>query len=411
MSSIIYNLFATPESESPARSMRNMMISGAEDDGFLLTYADMLKLQLNKNRTLIMIRDSVTAVKHSRARGLIIPYGRRFYEINLTPTGGDIDVLSAFGTAAKKAKFIETLFTYVCELSPLLRNRVYTFYYYAIDTFDRLGTPYSLADLMAIDIELVIDAVNMSTLGPVDKGRRLRFLEDDKMYESFAEFDSYIIQLESAGIVRVLSGEKTCADVLGGGSVCVVTGFAGEDKGTREILLNAMLYALNAYIERSARSHPVSVVLDGMDCLKGDLAKTLLEYNDGMDCVTYALVNDISKYVMTYGNELLEHVNSFLVFNQGSTANAEFWSGFFGSREVQESHIGFGVKKGGFGPFGGPWGVGVVPAPHKKGDMHIGFQKVNKPIYPPATFQELRPYQVMCYRRVPLLRKKERIEV
>ncbi|MBO5714875.1 MAG: hypothetical protein J6S23_00590 [Clostridia bacterium] len=406
---IICKLFERMDADNIAKSLGNMMISGVENVGRITAYRDLIIHQLNKNRTLLIFQDAVTSEKYSQTKSLITPFEKRIYDISLSSSDNQIDILTAFNTPEDKATFIVTLFGYVADISETLRNKAYRFYYYAIDTFDKLSKPYTLKELAKIDLDYVIDAVNRSSLDDFEKNRRLRFLSDATTYSDFLDFESYMIQLESSGVCRVLSGDKSCDEVFTKGNVSIISGYASEDKKKRELLLNAVMYAVNFCAERSASKHPMSIVLNNMDFMQDEVAKALMEYNFDIDCAVYILMEDISKYIEKNGNELLEKTKSFLVFTQGSENNALFWSAFFGSRDVQERSFSYTRRKG-WNPFSRSLNSGgVVATPQKYNSTTVSFQKVNKPIYRPEIFRELRPEEVMCYLREPLLRRKSRI--
>ena len=407
---IICKLFERMETDNIAKSLGNMMISGVENAGRITAYRDLIRHQLHKNRTLLIFQDAVTSEKYSQTKALITPFGKRIYDISLSSTDNKIDILTAFNSPEDKATFIVTLFSYVADISETLRNKAYRFYYYAIDTFDKLSKPYTLNELAKIDLDYVIDAVNMSSLDGLEKNRRLRFLSDATTYSSFLDLESYMIQLESSGVCRVLSGDKNCAEAFTNGNVSIISGYASEDKKKRELLLNAVMYAVNSCAERSTSTHPMSIILNNMDFMQDEVAKALMEYNFDIDCAVYVLMEDISKYIEKNGNELLEKTKSFLVFNQGSDNNASFWSAFFGSRDVQERSFSY-TKRKSWNPFANMWDSGgVIATPRKYNSTTTNVQKVNKPIYRPEIFRELRPEEVMCYLREPLLRRKSRIE-
>lgn len=407
---IICKLFERPETDNIAKSLGNMMISGAENFGYTSTYHDLLEYQLTKNRTLLIFQDALTAEKYLQTKSLVASFGKKIFEIGLTTTTEGIDILTSFRSPEEKATFIVTLFGYISDIGESLKNKAYRFYYYAIDTFDCLGKAYKLDDLAKIDIDYVIDAINTSTLDASEKSRRIRFLSDSSTYSAFLDLESYMIQLESSGVCKVLSGEKSCSDAFDGGNVSFIVGYAREDKKKRELLLNAVLYAVNSCVESSSAVHPLSIILNNMDFMQDEVTKSLMDYNLSSDCVVYLMMEDISKYIEKNGNELLEKVKSFLVFTQGSDSNASFWSAFFGSRDVQERSFSY-TKKKSWNPFANMWDSGgVIASPKKYNSTTTNVQKVNKPIYRPEIFRELRSEEVMCYLREPLLRRKSRIE-
>lgn len=407
---IICKLFDRPETDNIAKSLGNMMISGVSNAGQTVAYKALIARQLYQNRTLLIFQDAVTAEKQSQLKALIAPYGKSVCEISLSSVDGKVDILTAFCSPEEKATFIVSLLRQISGIDETLRNRAYRLYYYAIDTLDRLGKSYTLSDLAKIDLEYVIDAVNMSSLDPLEKNRRLRFLSDATMYSVFLDLEGSMVRLESSGICKALSGSRSCLDVFSNGNVSIVSGFASEDKGNREILLNAVMYAVNSCAERSVTKSPLSIFLNNMDFMSNEVATSLMEYNFDIDCAVYVLIEDISKYIEKNGNELLEKTKSFMVFTQGSDSNASFWSAFFGSRDMQERSFSY-TKRKSWNPLSSSWdNGGVISSPRKYNSATTSIQKVNKPIYRPEVFRELRPEDVMCYLREPLLRRKLRIE-
>jgi len=409
--SVICKLFRRSELDNLAASLGNMMISGAENTGRIAAYKDLIELQLYKNRTLILFQDDITDAKYSYVRSLITPFGKKIYDIRLSAENGEIDILTAFKDASGKARFITTMLGYAGDISESLRSRVYSLFYYAIDTFDRLGRAYKLCDLMRIDPDVVALAVGESELDSFEKERRIRSLTDVTTKSAFLDIEPYMIQLENEGICRVLSGNRNCAETFSSGNVTLISGFAGDNKVMRELLLNSVMYAVNASAEGLIASHPLSVVVSNANFMNDDVAKSLMEYNTGADCAVYVVMEDISKYIEKNGNELLEKTKSFMVFTQASDPNASFWSQFFGSRDTQERSFSYTKRRGLLSILTGSWDSGgVVPGPRKYSSTTTSVQTVNKPIYRPEVFRELRPLDVMCYVREPLFRRKLRIE-
>ena len=407
---IICKLFERMETDNIAKSLGNMMISGVENAGRITAYRDLIRHQLNRNRTLLIFQDAVTSEKYSQTKALITPFGKRIYDISLSSTDNKIDILTAFNSSEKKATFVATLLSNTGSISESIRNEAFSFYHYAIESMDSVGERYTLNDLMKIKVEDAINIVTRSLTDEDIKKERLAFLDDVKTYESFRGWWPCRDILRSSGVCRVLSGDKNCAEAFTNGNVTLISGYASEDKKKRELLLNAVMYAVNSCAERYTSTHPMSIILNNMDFMQDEVAKELMEYNFDIDCAVYVLMKDISKYIEKNGNELLEKIKSFLVFTQGSDNNASFWSAFFGSRDVQERSFSY-TKRKSWNPFANMWDSGgVIATPRKYNSTTTNVQKVNKPIYRPEIFRELRPEEVMCYLREPLLRRKSRIE-
>lgn len=407
---IICKLFERPEVDNIAKSLGNMMISGVENTGRNAAYRDLVRHQLYKNRTLLIFQDNVTLEEHSQTKALISPSGRKIYDISLSSTDTNIDILTAFQSPNDKASFIVMLLLCFGNVGEEDREDASTFYSYLIRALNSLGERYTLESLMKIKVEDAIDIVKRSSMDEDDKEEAIAFLDDGKTYSSFRGWWKCRSMLKTSGICKGLSGDRTCLDVFSKGNVSIISGYTGEDEKTRKALLNAILYAVKACAERSATLHPMSIILKNMDFMDGEVAEALFEYNRSIDFVVYVLMADISKFIEKNGNQLLQKVKSFLIFAQESYGNAKFWSDFFGNRDVQERDFSYTRRKG-FNPFGTMWNTGgVVDTPKKYHSTTMGVHKVNKPIYPPEIFQNLRSDEVMCYLRDPLIRRKSRVE-
>lgn len=163
-------------------------------------------------------------------------------------------------------------------------------------------------------------------------------------------------------------------------------------------------------LEKYRRLSRVTFLIKNADFISGDHIKNTLEYNFSYYYASYIFVDDITRYIAKNGNSVLDDSKSFLVFNQGSDENAVFWSAFFGSRDVQEKSFSY-TKKKSWNPFADMMdNGGVIASPRKYNSTTTSFQKVNKPIYRPEVFRELKPNEVMSYLREPLMRRKSRIE-
>jgi len=163
-------------------------------------------------------------------------------------------------------------------------------------------------------------------------------------------------------------------------------------------------------MEKHCSTSDISFLLKDADFISGDYIKIALNYNLSYHYASYIFVDDVTKYIMKNGNDLLDMIKAVVVFTQGSDENANFWSAYFGSRDVQEKSFSY-TKKKSWNPFSNIWDSGgVVSSPRKYNTATQSFQKVNKPIYRPEVFRELRPNEAMCYLREPLYRKKARIE-
>ena len=408
---IICKLFDRLETDNIARSLGNMMISGVDNFGKRAAYNDLVKYQLLNNRTLLIFQDEVTLDEHSRLKALIATYGKKVYDVGMSSSfSKEIDIFSAFSTPYDKADFIVTMLGYLSEVSETVKTRAQGIFYHAIDYFESTGTPYNLEKIADLDLDELINLINLSSLPTAEKNKKLRFLSDSSTSSAFVDIEMYLLKMKSWGICRVLSGSKSCTDVFSGGNVTVFSGFASEDKAKRELFIKSVLYATRCCIETLVSSGPISVIFDSTDFMQDDVANSIMEYNATRNFAVYTILNDVSSYVNKNGNDLIDKTKSFLVFTQMSDQNARFWSGLFGSRDVQERSYSYTRKRGLFSSVIINSG-GVVPTPKRPNMTTTNYHKVNKPIYRPEIFKELRPAEVMCYLREPLIRRKLRIEV
>ncbi len=409
----IYTIFDRPAFDNIADSLGNMIVSGVNNDGRSKALQDLLDIQLRYNRTTVILQDAITSEDHSAFLASVMPamHGKKIYDVSLSADADkSINILSAFNDITIKTDFIMSLFSMVAEVPEALKNKIHRLFYYAMDTYDRISRPYKLIDLMHLDLEEVADAVESAGFDEFEKKRRLRFLSDSSTYASFIDIESYMIQLESAGICKTYSGDVNFYDALNSGNMVLVNGYAREDKHKRELLINSFLMVLSATLEQCVISRPCSVLVKNIDFAREDVMNAIMEYNGTIDCAVYALIEDISRYIEKNGNELLDRAKSFLVFTQGSDANAAFWSSFFGSRDVQERSFSY-TKRKGWNPFSTMMDSGgVIASPRKYNSTTTSIQKVNKPIYRTEIFRELRPNEVMCYLREPLIRRKSRVD-
>ena len=239
-----------------------------------------------------------------------------------------------------------------------------------------------------MDVDRVSAEVTASPLPAAEKNRHIRFLEDAGTYAIFLDLESALIQLESSGVLDILSGSLKMKDLLRDGNVVMLSGMLGDDFEKKEMLLNALFQALSKCLEREKGGSRVAFLIKNADFISGDHIRSTLEYNQSYHFAAYLFVEDITRYIAKNGNAVLDDVRSFLVFNQGSPENAVFWSAFFGSRDIQQKSYSF-TKKRSWNPFSISDG-GVVPGPGKYNTATTNFTKVNEPIYKPEVFRELR---------------------
>ena len=393
-----------------AKSLGNMIISGVDNYGRNLALNDLLKTGMMNNRTVIVMQDSVTRDQRTQILATVSPYtgGKTVYELGLS-SPATLDVLSAFHSAEEKANYIVFLFEMLSEITDVLKSKIHRFFFYLIDSLDNLSKPYTLSDLMKVDIEYVIDLVNASSLDDFEKNRRLRFLGDASTYSIFLDIESYMTQLESSGICTIYSGGVSMQKMFSSGNFVLISGYASEEMKKREALFNSISYALNSCTEKLCSACPMSLFIKNADFIKENVSKSLCDYNGSSDFATYFVLDDVARYIEKNGNEILDRINSFLIFTQGSGTNADFWSSFFGSHDFQEKSYSY-TKKKSILPFGNMWDSGgVISSPRKYSSTTASFQTVNKPIYRPEIFREMKNDDVMCYRREPFMRRKCKI--
>jgi hypothetical protein len=270
--------------------------------------------------------------------------------------------------------------------------------------------PYRLKDLAMMDPDTVTGMVTSSSISTLEKNRRLRFLGDASTYSTFLDIESLMVKLESSGLLDLFSGDLQVRDMLNDGNVVMLSGMLSDDHAKKELMFNSLFCALTNCLEIFKASSRVVFMIKDADFIAGDYIRNTLEFNFSYQFASCIFVDDITRYIAKNGNAILDAVKSFLVFNQGSYENAAFWSAFFGSRDVQEKSYSYTRKKS-WNPFANMMdNGGVIASPRKYNSTTVSYQKVNKPIYRPEVFQELKPDEAMCYLREPLQRKRARIE-
>ena len=126
---------------------------------------------------------------------------------------------------------------------------------------------------------------------------------------------------------------------------------------------------------------------------------------------SYFFIEDVSNFINNIGNKFLDDIMSCIVFLQGSDDNAQFWSNYFGNKDLLERNYSY-TKKKGWNPFSSVIDSGGVVASNRKYNSYTqSFQKVNKPLYRKEVFRELRNDEAMIYLNKPLKRKKIKISL
>lgn len=409
---IINRIFDKTPYDDITKSLGNMIISGAENEGSVKLYYNMLATALREKKTLILANGSLSNDQHGKITSVVKPFmiGRKLYDFNYESYSCAIDVLSAFSTPEAKAEFLVNLISLLSTMSDDLKSKAQRYYLYAMSTLDTLGERYTLKDLLLMDVEFVAEKVRYSSLSELEKRRRMRFLEDASMYSAYLEIETCLVKLETYGLAEMLSGTVKFNDVLNDGNVIMLNGFISDDFQKKQLLFNILFYAIEKCLEKYRSTSNVLFLTKNADFVAGDYFKNVLEFNFSYHYATYMFVEDMTRFISKNGNDILDKTKSFIVLNQGSDENASFWSAFFGSRDVNERSFSY-TKKKGWNPFASTWDSGgVVSTPRKYNTTTQSFQKVNKPIYRPEVFRELRPNEAMCYQRDPLMRRKTRIE-
>ena len=409
---ILNRMFDRAPGEDVTGSLGNLMVSGVENEGSKRLYFNLLMDLLREGKALILVNGALSAEKHDALLRFIRPHmvGRFAYDLNLSGVSDPVDIFSAFRTSEQKADFVVALLSMVSALPDLLKNKIQRFYLYAITALDAMGRTYTLKDVSMMDIESVSDLISASPLPDLEKNRRLRFLSDTGMYSSYPDIESCMVRLESDGVLDLLSGTLDLREMLREGNVVMLNGMMSDEFRKKELLFNALFYAMSKFLEAYRSMSRVAFLIKDADFISGDHMKTTLAYNFSYPFATYLFVEDITRYIAKNGNTLLDGTKSFVVLNQGSDGNAAFWSDFFGSRDVQEKNYSYTSKKS-WNPFASMMdNGGVIASPRKYKTATVGFQKVNKPIYRPEVFRELKPDEAMCYLREPLMRRKSKIE-
>lgn len=409
---ILNRLFDRSPSEDISASLGNVLISGVENTGSKKLYQNMLMDLLRAKKTVILVNGALSHEDYKKNLKFIQPHmvGRYGYDLNLSEPSDTFDIMSAFQTSEQKADFAITLMSMIADIPDLLKTKAQRFFFYAISALELKGDKCKIKDLSTMDIEYVTDLVSSSSLPELEKKRRIRFLCDATTYSSYLDIESCMVKLESIGLLEMLSGDLSIKEMLRDGNVVMLNGMISDDFKQKELLFNAIFFALSKCLERYRSMSRVAFLIKDADFIAGDFIKNTLEFNTSYNFTSYIFVDDITRYIARNGNPVLDASKSFLVLNQGSDENAAFWSAFFGSRDVQEKSFSY-TKKKSWNHFANMAdNGGVIASPRRYNTTTTNFQKVNKPIYRPEVFRELKPDEVMIYLRDPLIRRKTRIE-
>lgn len=410
--SILHTLFERPLSDDLIKSLGNMIISGAENDGSRLLYFNMLSKMLEKRESIVIVNGSVSDEQHKALKTMISSrmMGRKMFDFRYCAEPQCFDMLSAFENVEKKAEFMEMLISAEAILSETTMAKAQRFFLYVMMAYEADHKTYKLRDIMQMDLDYAIDFIKESHLDDDTKKIICRFLEDSSMSSVYLEIETSVSRLKSYKLLDILSGDESMMDLLSEGNVIMINAFLSDSNEKKtNMLLNSIVFAIIQCIERTYARSKVNFVIKNADENLGMNLYNMMSYNDSYDFAVYLFADDISRCVSAYGNGILDKTKSVVVFQQRADENAQLWSAYFGRRVFLEKTLSY-TKKKGWNPFvtmrdNG----GVIPAPRKYNSETISFSKTDRPIYRPDVFTELKPMEVMCYLREPLMRKKSRI--
>lgn len=409
---ILHTMFQLPHTDDLVKSLGNMLISGAWDAGSRKLYFNILSSLLAGKKTVVLVDGGLSETQHTSLHRMIEPHmtGRRLYDFGFFDGASRVDALSAFDSTEDKAEFFKKVLAMSSGMPEMLRSKAARFYRYAMQALDSLDRSYTLEELCGMDVERVTEFVDAAPMPEETKRKAMRFLSDTGMYSAYMEIETCLCESDNSKLIHMFSGDTTVSDMLREGNVILFSAFTRDEFEENELLLNALFYMLGKRLERACGGSRVNFLIKSADYISGDYIKRTLTYNESYHHAACIFVEDITKYIAKNGNDVLDDIKSAVVFHQGSKENAEFWSAYFGSRDMNEKSFSY-TKKKSLNPFASSWDSGgVVSAPRKYNTTTVNIQKVNKPIYRPEVFQELRPEEAMCYLRQPLMRRKTRIE-
>ena len=405
-------LFDKRETEDISNSLGNMMLSGVQNEGVDTVETALISNILNYNRTLVYVDSCTTHEKTTElSTRLSTSYShKQIFTFSLSTKKDCLDILETFDSANAKSYFLMEIISLISNISETLKSKMRRIFYYAMDAWDALGRKYKFSDITRLDIDSVIHITNEAPIDDVEKQRRLRMLSDSTSYSIFFELEDCWDTLNIWKLDEAFSGDLNPKEIINAGNIVLVNGFLHEDKKSREIYVNAFMLIFKVLVESSVSTIGVSTILKHSDSLSLEVLGDLFELANHIDSKVYMFVEDVSRFISKYGNTFLDNTKSFMIFTQGSDENATFWSQFFGSRDMQQRSYSY-TKKRSWNPFADSWNTGgVVESSRRYTSTTQNIQTVNKPIYPPEIFRDLKPKDVMIYLREPLIRRKSRIE-
>lgn len=406
---ILNQLFEISCSENTNKKLGNILISGAKNNGRKKFQDNLLKDLFEAKKLIFLVNGMLSDIEHGDLLNFVssnIAEGAQSYDFNIGDSTSCVDILSAFENADQKTEFIKGLIA-SAGCSEKFITMAGRFYKCAIKALDALGKEYKLMDLSKLDIDAVVDLVESTDLPDTEKSRSFKFLEDDAMHASYFDIDNSMEELESAGLLRMFSGDLKISDLLLAGNVILLSGKISDNEKKKEQLFNAFFHAISKCLQKNIDEKEVSFFINDTDFIAGEYITDVLSLNSSYDCAAYVFIEDLRKYHETEINAIFDNSKSFLIFQQGSDENAKFWSAFFGHRDINKTTVTFTRQKGFFARL---FSGGVVAQPMGDPDSKsVTLQKVNGPIYKPEVFRELKPNEVLIFLRDPLKRKKRTI--
>ena len=410
--SILHKVFEKQPDDALISSLGNVTISGVDCPEIKILYFNHLSHLMKNKTTTILVNGRMSVEEHMKLRTFLLPFeaDRKVYEFGISCPGTQVDILSSFGSGERKADFVTEILSIVLDLSPEKKASVHMFYRHVILALEEKAAPYSLRDLSLIDEPQAMALIDGSSFSAYEKSFFNTFLEDPKGYLDVAlKIRSGWSMLSSLGIVGLFSGTEPIGSVLKRGNVLLLNGMTSDDERNKKLLFNVFLYTLTKCLEAHAAADSVAIVIKKADLISGEYFEDILDLNESYRFAVYFYAENIVKFIQKNGSAAVDKSKAFLVFNQGNREEAEFWSGFFGSRDVPEPSYSY-TKKKSLLSLPGVLDGGVVASPGKFNSTTLNVQKVYKPLYRPEEFTQLRNNEVMIYLRTPLRRGKRRIE-
>ena len=404
---IVRGLFEKNTSDDLIKALGNMIISGIEKKSGRLVFYDLLSDHIDRGKMLILSNGFIAKDESTRLIDYSIDRVGASHVLAFCSNGSgeSFDALSAFDTREEKADFIEMLFRLVSEIAPELQPRIRRFYSYVMLILESEGS-YTLQDVFSMDVDEASERTDGLAVEASEKRKMKRFMDDESMYSSFMNIENMITKLEDWGIVRFLSGEKKAGDVFQRGNIIIFHGDNTEDEAKRNCFMNSLLYLAEKYVMNKCVDGAVVFFNQNLDFMDRELMERMVQLNNDYQIASYHFIEDISRLIRNIGNSFLDHIKSCMVFRQGADENAEFWSLYFGQRDMYERHYSLTRKKG-WNPFSNIMkDGGVVPSGRKVNSYTQTFQKAHNPIYKIEVFRELKEFEVMVYLNEPLMRRK-----